>query len=105
MIKPSPITAYCAACENRVSGGREGAEHVQGADGRIYCGECGEAMKLLERANVPRGATTVGGEKAANGATGNKSSSDSRKAISSQRLRTVTRPTPKPKPGEPPKKS
>ena len=105
MIKPSPITAYCAACDARVSGGREGAEHVQGTDGRIYCGECGEAMKLLERANVPRGATTVGGEKAGDGAAGDKGDSASRRAISSQRIRAVARPPAKSKPGEPPKKN
>ncbi len=57
---PPPITSYCSACDARVSGGRSGAEHVQGPDGRMYCLECGDAMKLLAGEHVPPGMAVAG---------------------------------------------
>lgn len=56
MAKAPPITAYCAACDNQVSGGRTGSGHFQGQDNRIYCEECGEMMQRMERMFIPEGA-------------------------------------------------
>lgn len=99
MRNPS-VTAYCAACDVQVSGGRAGVTHVQGPDGRIYCEECGDAMRRMERMHVPEGAVTKSSRPSSN--PNLKAASGSRKAVPPAKARPGPQPKGKPASEPPP---